>query len=162
MRTARCMSDGHWVGIRTHSESKRQDPVSFRPTQTIPNEAVQAFGTEIQPVPSLSSPRRVRRYSSQQLTVLLFLLFRQTVLGLGDFEFPVSQKSDETDSKVGPSKVEGEVFSLLFPSRPLCHVRMTAYASVYVMLTPKTKVGTSLECELERPMEDTPTHSLAV
>jgi hypothetical protein len=45
----------------------------------------------------------------------LFLLLGQSVLGLGDFEFPFTLESDETDSEVGTAQIDGEVFPRLGP-----------------------------------------------
>jgi hypothetical protein len=47
----------------------------------------------------------------QLLTVLLLLLLSQSVLGLGDFEFAFTEQSNETNSEIGSSKIEGEVLA---------------------------------------------------
>ena len=41
----------------------------------------------------------------QLLSILLLLLLGETVLGLSDFEFTLTQESDETDSEIGSSEI---------------------------------------------------------
>jgi hypothetical protein len=57
--------------------------------------------------------------SLQLLAILLLLLLRETVLGLGDLKFARSQKGHKTDTQVRSSEVEREVFSLLLSRGPL-------------------------------------------
>jgi len=57
--------------------------------------------------------------NSQLLSVILLLLFGETVLGLGNFELSLSHQGDETDTQVGSSEIQSEELSLLLSGGPL-------------------------------------------
>jgi hypothetical protein len=56
------------------------------------------------------------------LPVVLLLLLGETVLCLRDLELPVALESDEADSEVGSTEIEGEVLADFLAGRPLCGV----------------------------------------
>jgi len=60
--------------------------------------------------------------NSQLLSIVLLLFLGETVLSLSNLKLAFSHQCDETDTQVGSSEIEREVFSLLLSSGPLLSV----------------------------------------
>lgn len=57
--------------------------------------------------------------NAQRRAVLLLLLVRQTVLGLGELELAVALEGDEADAEIGPAEVERDEVARLGAARVL-------------------------------------------